>query len=265
MPLNGNFDQNILQKIKEKHLHPKPRWQFLLKEYFIWIFSTVLMLIGGLAFSLIIYLIKNNDWDIYLDIYGSLAKFMLLTLPYVWIILLVLFYFAAQYYLKHTRTGYRYTALAISAITIPASIVFGIVLYATGSAEFFNEALIERVPYYERFGFHPVGRWQNPGSGMLAGEILDFDESDLFELNDMRGELWIISGKNTAIVNIPEYQIGIHVRMLGKLGDGHRFYAEKILMSQPPIELFFHNKNYKIQNPQYAPQGNGFQENRNGE
>jgi hypothetical protein len=242
MTLNGNFDKNILDKIKEGHLKPKPRWQFLLKDYSIWSFSFILILVGGLAFSLIIYLIKNNDWDVYRDIYGNMAKFILLTLPYVWIILLILFFFAAQYYLKHTKSGYRYNAVIIAAVTIPVSIAFGTWLYTLGFAEIFNEALIERVPYYRGFGFHSVGRWQNPGSGMLAGEIISFDESDIFRLNDMRGELWIVSGKNTAFINIPVYRIGIHVRMLGKQGDGNCFFAEKILISQPPIERYFHNK-----------------------
>ena len=31
-----NLGDKVLRKIKEEHIAPKPRWQFLLKDYFIW-------------------------------------------------------------------------------------------------------------------------------------------------------------------------------------------------------------------------------------
>ena len=250
MPLNEDFDKNLLKKIHDDHLLFKPRWKFLLKEYTIWIFSVILIAIGGLAISVIIYLIRNSDWDVYSSISGNIIFFIFLILPYVWIILLILFIASAQYYIKHTKKGYKHRVWIIVIGTVAISMVLGIVLYKFEFAEIIDEAMLERIPYYGQFSGHPVGRWQHPETGILAGEITDFDESDIFELNDIKGNPWKVSGKNSADIKIPFFVIGLRIRLIGRQTGDNNFHADRIMPALPPLDRFFRNR---MDGPSHIP------------
>jgi len=91
-----NISQKVLEAIKNQKIVPKPKWTFLLKENLMWAFGIASLIVGGLAFAVIIHMVRNNDWDVYQDISGGLLQFILLTLPYFWIVFLALFIFIAH-------------------------------------------------------------------------------------------------------------------------------------------------------------------------
>ena len=88
--LNHDISRDVLKTIEEKHIKPKPRWTFLLKDYAIWILGAFSLIVGSLAFSVIIYMLKNNDWEVYRHLSGSLPGFVVITMPYFWLIFLAI-------------------------------------------------------------------------------------------------------------------------------------------------------------------------------
>ena len=56
-----NISKQVLEKIKDKKIKPKSKWEFLLKDYVWWFLGILALNIGGLAFSVIIYFLVNND------------------------------------------------------------------------------------------------------------------------------------------------------------------------------------------------------------
>ena len=109
MSIDKNFDSNILERIKEDNLKPKPKWTFLFKDSVIWFFGALSLVFGALGVSVIIYLLKNNDWSLYNKLSGSFLEFILLTMPYFWILFLAIFILVIKYNIQHTKKGYKYS------------------------------------------------------------------------------------------------------------------------------------------------------------
>jgi hypothetical protein len=62
MTIGEKFESSILSEIKEKGIKPKARWTFLLNDYLVWATGFLSLVFGAIAFSVIIYMIRNNDW-----------------------------------------------------------------------------------------------------------------------------------------------------------------------------------------------------------
>ena len=150
MNINNGFSKNILNIIKKKDIKLKPRWQFLLKDYVIWSVGAIALIIGGLAFSVIIYLLRYDDWSIYGQITGSIWEFILLTLPYFWLLILAVFILVTYYNIKHTKKGYRYSLPMIVIISIVASMVLGVLFSHAGIGRAIDDVLGEKAPLYTK-------------------------------------------------------------------------------------------------------------------
>ncbi len=227
--INQDISKKVLETIKEKKIKPKPRWAFLLKDYFIWLISIISLIIGSLAFSVIIFLVKNNDWDVYKQINNSLLEFTILTLPYLWFVILILFIIAAYYNFERTKKGYKYQLYAIVISSIIFSALFGALLYNVGIGQAIDEVFAEKVPFYEKFRPDRRARWMSPEKGLLAGRIISIEESGNFQVIDMAGNVWKIIISGTTEINEKDIAIDKRVRIIGQKKDKNNFIAKQIL------------------------------------
>ncbi len=216
----------MLEKIKNKKIKPKPKWEFLLRDYLIWIAASLFLLIGSLAFSVVIFLIKNNDWEIYEQINDSLLKFILLTLPYFWLIFLALFVFLAYYNFKHTKQGYHYKVLVVVFASILVSLFLGLIFYNFGVGRAVDRALSNRIPFYSNFINRQRMIWEKPEEGRLSGVILSVHHEKDFEIKSLDGDVWNVSGEEMII--LPDRELiktGSKVKIIGQKKDENNFEA----------------------------------------
>ncbi|MBN1495086.1 hypothetical protein JW911_05145 [Candidatus Peregrinibacteria bacterium] len=187
-----DVSQNILDKIKKEHIKPVPKWHFMLKKSVIWGLFAVSLILGSFAFSLILLHINEVEWDIYEQAAGSMWGFVLMVIPYFWIVFIMGFIFLAYYNFRHTETGYRYNTFYIVLISIGASILIGTGLFAFGVSEGLEDAFSENVPYYKdlNFGRHKI--WVMEERGLIGGKIIKVRAVDDFDLKDFQGKMWII-------------------------------------------------------------------------
>ncbi len=54
--------ERVLGRITQEHLAPRPRWEFLLKNYAFWGLGVLAVLFGALAFSATLFEVRNVDW-----------------------------------------------------------------------------------------------------------------------------------------------------------------------------------------------------------
>ncbi len=209
-----NFTKNLLEKIKTDKLEPKPRWQFLLKNYLIWIFGALSLLFGSLATSVIIYLLKHNNWQL-AEKSDSFWSFFLLTIPYFWLLFLALFILIIFYNFKHTKKGYRYKPLHIIIVAVLSSIIIGEVFYLAGFSKKIDDVLGARAPFYKEMLNPQLHYWCNPDKGRLAGVILK--ENNKIALIDPSGKYWELQIGEDQLKLISEYySSGQVVNILGK-------------------------------------------------
>lgn len=223
------LSDSVLQIIEQKEIKPKSKWSFLLKNWVIWIVGILAVLIGALAISIVIAVLRSNDWDIYREFGQSLPRFFLSTMPYLWLIILGLFILIANYQIQHTKHGYRYPILVIALILIGVSAVLGTLFYGVGVGHALNHRLNEESPLYRQFVDKKADRWAHPEAGFLFGEVQDIVDNSEFAVRDFDGKKWNVTD-NTVSEN-PRIKIeeGIRLRLIGEKTGDAEFEAKRIL------------------------------------
>ncbi|MFH1030881.1 MAG: hypothetical protein V1770_06535 [bacterium] len=222
---NNDFDKKLLDTIKEKKMFPKPRWRFMLKNYFIWIAGGLSLILGATSVSLIIYVGRFDDWSIYQKIGKGIPKFILLGIPFFWLLCLALFVYLVYLNFKKTKTGYRYSIFAILMGAISLSVLFGFVFYYTGLSRRIDDIFGRKAPFYDRINPH-IRLWSKPEEGRLSGLVLSKDD-DFVMVVDRLGKEWEVSSKD--FYNREEIQIGESVRFVGEKISNNKFRAAEIL------------------------------------
>lgn len=220
--------REILEKIKDEKIEPKSRWRFLLKDYMIWVAFASSILVGSVAFSVIIFLLSNNDWDIYRYLDKNFISYLFLSLPYVWIIILALFAFIACFNYKHTKNGYRVNPIAIVLISILISIFLGGIMFKNGLGQTIDYTLSKNIPYYEKVLIHRHAVWNNPERGLLSGEIIKIEDKNNFSIISFNKENWEITGDDIywrgPVIQAP----GERIKIIGRIERDNIFKAQEV-------------------------------------
>lgn len=235
---DNKFEKEILEKIEEKKIKPKPKWEFFLKNYLLWIFGVLSLVIGSLAVSIIIYMLLHNDWQVYKSIHDNLLGFILVTLPYFWIVILTLFIIAADYNLKHTKKGYKYNLSWVIIISLGVNIIFGALLYNIGVGEALDDIMGEKAPFYEKVINRKVHMWDCPEKGRLVGEIIMVDSQEIFRLHDKENNIWTIFHKDAEIFPILKLETGEKIKIMGENLENFNFQAYMIIPMGPGKGFF---------------------------
>lgn len=228
------LQQQILAKIKNESLSPKPRWHFLLKERLVWTFGALALLVGGAAVSVMLYLAKSNEWFILAEGDRSFAAWLLLSLPYFWLVFLALFLWLLSYNLKHTRSGYRYPTVLIALAAVMASILLGVAFFALGLGAKIDDVLGRQAPLYDRV-FNPhIDLWSRPEEGRLSGLVVALTDEEHFLLADRERGEWLVKNNDNDDLVV----IGQPIRLVGAMSGEREFTASKILAMKPGRSFF---------------------------
>ena len=235
-----NFDQKLIAKIKEEKIAPKPRWHFLLKNSVIWGVGLLALLIGAASVSVMIYLFKYNDLDIWSETHSSLGETILLILPYFWLIFLGLFVFILYYNIKHTKSGYRYSMWLILVVSVFTSIILGSGLFWAGFGEKIDLVLSQEAPLYDRVINPRVDFWSRPDEGRLVGLVAAATGQQFILVDREQTEWQVTISPDEARNNQGNIDIivGLPIRLLGKKISDHEFVAEHILPLIPGRGFF---------------------------
>jgi len=190
----SEITNEVLEKIKQDKIQPRPRWEFLMKDYVVWSLFAIFVVLGGLAVSVIIFMLTSHDWDIYRYLDKSFIEYFLLSVPYFWIILIFGILAIAWLDFRNTKKGYKYDFAKIGLINIVASILLGVVFYYSGVGLKIEQVFSDNLPFYQ--AIHPMRKadvWENPDKGLLIGEITDIIDDQTFNLRDLNNENWIVS------------------------------------------------------------------------
>ena len=226
-----NFGDKVLQKIKNERICPKPRWQFLLKDYFVWFVFLMSLLLGSIAFCVMLHILFTNDWDLYQYLHTSFAGHILVSVPYLWLVFLAAFVLIAYYNFKHTKSGYRHETYFIVGLSIVGSLFLGTFLHSLGAGEKVENFVAESVPEYEKLTCCSARKdiWVQPEKGLLAGEIKEVAENYDFYLDDFGGVSWHVKkAENILRHGLLFVAIGSKVKLIGEKEKEHIFIVREI-------------------------------------
>ena len=227
------LSEQILVEIEKEHIVPTPRWHFLLKNYVFWGLFAVSVLLGSLAFSVIVHIKDNGDWDLLSHAQGNLFVSAVMFLPYFWFVFLLTFASIAYYNWHHTRRGYLIKRRWIFLGSVASSIFLGGVFYAFGFGAKVDQLMAKSLPLYDN-SKHEARKqlWQQPEHGMLMGEIVEIDENkDTIQIKDEQGNAWTIDnakGSTKDKQNQNKKKKGNVVKVVGEIKNGKEFVAKEI-------------------------------------
>ncbi len=234
-----SFTDKLIAEIREKKIEPKPRWRFLLKNYTLYAAGALSLLIGSLAVAVMIYLARFNDLSIHAQIEKTFLEFLLLNLPYFWLLFLAFFIFIIYYNLRHTSKGYRYSPFLLVAVSVVLSIILGVIFFFAGFGEKIDDVLGRKAPFYGHFINRQVDFWSQPDEGRLAGIIISSDEKGAFILLDRDLKEWKIVFSSKVVYN-PNLLINHQpIRLFGYLLGKDEFIADRIFFGGRPGQEFF--------------------------
>jgi hypothetical protein len=213
---NDNLAERVLGRIKEKHLVPRPRYEFVLKNYLFWTLGVLAVILGALAFSATLFEIENVDWRLSAATHSNFFSFFLAAVPFVWIITLALFILIGYSNVRRTNHGYRYSLTIIALGAVLTSLTLGTGLYATGFGGRIDESIGDHPPFYRPILTAERGWWLAPEKGLLGGQVIDAAKNiSSFALRDFSGHVWNIDGSDLRGVDLAVVARGGIVRIVG--------------------------------------------------
>lgn len=224
-----DISKKALEKIQKEQVKPKPRWYFLTRNYFFWLMFVLTTLLGGFAFGMILFITTNLDWDIHHYLGLSLSKTVIISLPYLWIALLLFFLFVTYYNFIHTRTGYRYRFIIIFLIGLLISILLGFGFYHYGWTETIERQLRTRIPGYHKLVYTSDNQWMRPEKGLLTGRIIEIKtRNNTLQLNDYLGKEWVIDINHAIVRGSLSLKEGLYIKIIGQKLSKNNFKAIEI-------------------------------------
>jgi hypothetical protein len=225
-----SISDKVIEKIKKEKIKPTPKWHFLLKNYILWSGFVVSVAIGSLSFSIAFHQTNENDWDIYGYLGKGYTQFIMETIPYLWLGIILVFLAVAYYNYRHTSGGYRFRAYYILLSSLFLSFIFGYGCYALGIGKMIDEELDQKANCGCGINTKQRMTWSQPEKGLLAGKVVEIRLSDEFDLEDFDGNIWQIrkdDGEEIIYRNIvirPDEQ----VKVIGQRGGELIFFAKEV-------------------------------------
>lgn len=252
--------QKVINIIKNKKIKPISRWQFVLKDIFMWTLGALVLVFSALSFSVMLFLLNNIDLSLSPDINVSAWRLLFNTLPYFWIFFIGILIFIIYLQVRRTKKGYRYPLWLIVITSILGSTFLGLGFAAAGLGEKLDEILSYQVPFYQEVMNPQMGFWSSPRNGRLLGLVIEVGESYDVTLLDKNGKLWEVYLEPTQ--NKVFIEENNPARFLGKQVSENEFIAEKVLPFSPGKRMFqrMQQKNMKI-SPSFEngmPSGRGW-------
>ncbi len=223
-----DFSGKIVETIKEKNVQPYSKWHFIIRRLLIWGLFILSLVLGSLACGVVIFQLRHADWDLSTYLNMDYGTFILLNLPYFWLVFLVIFVSVAYFYCRRTERGYR----CPTAWLITASIIFsfagGIVVYKVDLAERLEAVFRNDIRIYRVLQEKKAEIWLAPEKGLLAGRIVKILPAKKIQLKDLKGRLWWIDVSHARWRGYLKAAIGLKIKIIGKMTKNNGFIVKEI-------------------------------------
>ena len=182
------LSDTILARIKTQHLHPVPRWHFVLRQALVWGLVVLSVVVAATTFGTMLAGLIGAEWALAPRWPGQELGFVFDIVHGLWIGAFVVAVIGAVLFFRLTRRGYRSGLAIVSSVLVLTSIITGALLLPTslpGHLQDLHNAYFPQTL--------PVALLNNPAEGRLLGEILEVnDEGDTASFRDATGKLWTL-------------------------------------------------------------------------
>ena len=169
------FHKEIIERIKEECIAPHSKRYFIIKSYVMWSFFACIIVLGSIIVSIDIHLISSIEDDLQGLYNGGFFNFLLMSMPYFWLILTAGFAAIVATYYKQTKKGYRHEITSVLIVGVIIMGIFGYIFHLCGVGKYIEEKISDSSlsPYYEPIVYHKYDIWLRPHEGYYIGTITE--------------------------------------------------------------------------------------------
>jgi len=216
----SSLSAQVLAKIEKDGVPQTPKIMFTAAEWSMWILWALSILIGAVAFSVIIFFSMHAGFAFYEATHEGFFDFFLDIMPYTWVGVFIATALLAHHNLRHTKRGYKYQVWQVLLSSILLSFAGGIGLHMFGVGFHIDGFIAQRMPMFPAMHSIENRLWQAPLDGRMLGQYLPgFEEGmeHMMRFQDANGAVWeldiaeltpsdlelLITGKQMRIVGVP--------------------------------------------------------------
>lgn len=226
--MSRDISLEALEKIQRERIRPVDKRWLRLRNVVLWLGFFFFLWLGGVAASVVIYMLKSGDWDLLGRADGDWLKFFLATVPFVWFVLWLIFLAAAYIYFRRTKHGYIHRFSAVGLFSLFVCLLFGNIFYFNGWGEKFELLFAEQLPLYNHVCRCREEFWSRPEQGLLAGVVVDVSDRNNFKIIDFQSRFWGVSGQNIIYHNLDGLRDDLQIKIIGQVLDDDDFLAEEV-------------------------------------
>lgn len=225
----AQVSQKTIDFIKDKHVQPISCRLLRLRWLVLWLLIVLCVLIGSSIFSILAFGLLDYDWDIFLPLGLTFIVELLADMPLLWILCALIFVLIASFIFRVTRQGYHYQKRKLVIASLGLSVILGGCLQIAGLGTTLDRLADKDVLNYKSVPDRELELWEKPEHGLLAGEIMYFDDHHA-SLKSPSGEIWTVSlPENTDITGMTSSNCR-NVKIIGTPGSEKTFIAKKIYL-----------------------------------
>lgn len=143
-----HLTERVLGRIENEHVTPRPRWEFIVKNYFFWIFGALAVVFGALAVAATLFEIVSVDWHLAGATNTDFLAFFFAAAPFFWVAALALFILVGYLNIRCTNHGYRYPLVIIALGAVLMALALGSAFYMTGFGRAIEEIVDGHTPFH---------------------------------------------------------------------------------------------------------------------
>lgn len=205
------ISDKALKLINQNQIKPIPKWEFVVKNWGLWLGSIISLLILIIGIGITWFGLVDN-----------------IIVPYIWIFITVIFSFLSYLFFEKTKKAYHYKKWQIIIFIIIIGIIIGGILFKTGIANSIDKELENKSTYYRQIVPIKVQTWSNPDSGYLSGTITEIIDDNNFKIEDFNGKTWTINSQNAIVKGRIKIENGQEIKLIGTKKDDSNFTVEEV-------------------------------------
>ena len=213
---DNTIKMKVLDLIENDKIKQTSKLYFSIKDSTFWLLCFISIILGSVAFSVIIFNFANSEAELYQMTSDSLFDFILDMTPYLWIFLFTAFAFIGYENFRYTSKGYRYSFYFILVMSLTLSVTGGVILHLVGVSEYVDKNMIPEGYIIKTSDGSRGTLWNQPQRGILSGEIIGVTASGTsFILKDFNNNIWTIDSVYVPDVNLYLISTSSKVRVVG--------------------------------------------------
>lgn len=211
MNKKNSISDTTLKLIKKKHLKPIPRWEFIAKNWGLWMALVFCLMFLILGFALSIFGLVDN-----------------IIVPYLWLFIAIIFFVLSYLLFQKTKRAYHFPRWQVIIAMSALAFTLGSAFFKIGLARRLDSSLENKIPRYRDVVPVKVEAWSRPELGYLSGIITKIVDDSNFEITDFSGKKWQINGNNVIIKGRLKLDIGTEIKLIGSQSDKDTFTVSEI-------------------------------------